>query len=108
VPDARATSRGHDTRLRQRDLTAVQVAQLVRRGLAEMTGLEAEGVTSLEARDDGTWRATVELLELSRIPETDDVLGSYEALVGASGELLGYQRVRRYARARSLQQQGGL
>jgi hypothetical protein len=82
----------------------VEVAQLARRELVEATGLQPEAVTSLERDDDGTWKVTVELLELSRIPETDDVLGTYEASVDASGELLGYRRIRRYARSRSLQE----
>jgi hypothetical protein len=84
----------------------VQIAQEARRELVEITGLQPEAVTSLEQYDDGNWKVTVELLELSRIPSTDDVLGTYEALVGPSGELLGYRRVRRYARSRSLQDQG--
>ena len=88
------------------DLTVVQVAQLARRELSDLTGLEAESVTSLEPHDDGTWKATVELLELSRIPDTDDVLATYEAVVDASGELLGFHRVRRYVRSRSLQDRG--
>lgn len=91
---------------RHRGLTVVQVAQLARRALTEITGLPAERVTSIEPRDDGTWKVTVEVLELSRIPNTDDVLGTYEAIVDASGELLGYQRVSRYARSRSLHEQG--
>jgi hypothetical protein len=84
----------------------VQVAQRARRELVEITGLRPEGVTSLERDDDGQWKVTVELLELSRIPNTDDVLGTYEASVDASGELLSYRRVRRYARSRSIQDQG--
>jgi hypothetical protein len=72
----------------------------------QITGLQPEGVTSLQRNDDGMWMVTVELLELSRIPSTDDVLGTYEASVDASGALRGYRRVRRYARSRSLQDQG--
>ena len=45
----------------------------------------------------------MELLELSRVPETDDVLGSYEVEFDENGELLGYRRLRRYARV-----QGGV
>jgi Gas vesicle synthesis protein GvpO len=86
-----------------RRLSSVQVAQLACRDLVEITGLQSEGVTSLERDDDGIWDVTVELLEFSRIPNSDDVLGSYRASVDASGELLGYRRVRRYARSRSLQ-----
>jgi hypothetical protein len=84
----------------------VQVAERARRELVEITGLQPEGVTSLERHDDGMWKVTVELLELSRIPNTDDVLGTYEASLDASGELLGYRRVRRYARSRSLEDKG--
>jgi hypothetical protein len=91
-------------RSRHRGLTVVQVAQRARRALSELTGLEAQHVTALEPRDDGTWNVTVEVLELSRIPNTDDVLGTYAAIVDPSGELLGCQRVRRYTRSRSLQE----
>lgn len=83
-----------------------QVAQRARRELAEITGLEPQGVTALEQYDDGTWKVTVELLELSRIPETDDVLGSYEVEVDEDGELLGYRRLRRYARSHVLEERG--
>ena len=58
-------------------------------------------MTSLEQSDDGTWKVTVELLELSRIPETDDLLGSYEAELDEHGDLISYRRVRRYARSQA-------
>ena len=99
VAEAKLTTRGR--------VTAVQVAQRARRTLCELTGLEAECVSGVQPEDDGHWKATVELLELSRIPATDDVLGTYEADVDADGEVVGYQRVRRYARSRSLQCRGG-
>jgi hypothetical protein len=89
----------------RRGLSMVQVAERTRRELVEITGLQPDTVTSLERYDDGMWKVTVELLELSRIPETDDLLGTYEASVDAGGELLGYRRVRRYSR-RSLLDQG--
>jgi Gas vesicle synthesis protein GvpO len=81
-------------------LSAPQVAERARRELAAITGFEPEGATALQRGDDGTWRIAVELLELARIPETDDMLGSYEAQLDESGELLRYRRVRRYARTR--------
>jgi hypothetical protein len=82
-------------------LSGAQLAQRARHDLSEITGLDAESVTALERQDDGTWKVTVELLELQRIPETDDVLGSYEAQLDEGGELLGYRRVRRYARSQA-------
>jgi Gas vesicle synthesis protein GvpO len=84
---------------------AAAIAAQARDELSDITGLPAEGVTSLEQAEDGTWIVTVELLELSRIPETDDVLGSYEVEVDGDGQLLAYHRVRRYARSQSDQAQ---
>jgi hypothetical protein len=92
----------------QQTASIVQVADRVRRELVAITGLESEGVSSLEPYDDGGWKVTVELLEFSRIPETDDVLGTYEASVTPNGELLAYRRVRRYPRSSSLQDSGRL
>ena len=80
-------------------LSGGQLAQRARQELAEITGLEAESVTAL-ARADDIWSVTVELLELPRMPDTDDLLGSYEAQLDYSGELLRYRRVRRYPRSR--------
>lgn len=82
-------------------LTGAQLAQKARGELAEITGLEAESVTALDRSSDGTWKVTVELLELARIPETDDVLGAYEAELDENGELLHYARVDRYTRSQT-------
>jgi Gas vesicle synthesis protein GvpO len=100
--DQGGSSDGKERRSTRRR-SGAQLAQRARRALSEITGLDAESVTSLERVDDGTWKVTVELLELSRIPETDDMLGSYEVELDESGELLGYRRLRRYARV-----QGGV
>ena len=95
------TSDGKPRRPRRSRIPGAKVAQHARRELAEITGLKAEAVTSLEQQDDGTWIVTVELLELSRVPETDDILGSYETELDESGELVGYRRVRRYPRSQA-------
>ena len=66
--------------------------------LSEVTGLRVEGVTALEPDEDGAWKVTVEVLERAGVPETDDVIGSYETEVDEKGELLDYRRLRRYRR----------
>ena len=86
-------------RKRRRRSPGAEIAASAREELADMIGLDVEGVTALEHDEDGTWRVTVEVLELSRIPETDDMLGSYEVELDEDGEVLGYRRVRRYARS---------
>jgi hypothetical protein len=98
-PDEERSSDGERRPSRQGRLSAAQLAQRARRELAEITGLEAESVIAFERADD-TWRVTVELLELSRVPETEDLLGIYEANLDENGELLGYRRLRRYPRSR--------
>jgi hypothetical protein len=92
-----------ETRRRKRaePLSGAKLALSAQRQLGEITGLEPQSVTSLEREEDGTWKVTVELLELSRLPETDDLLGAYEAELDETGELLGYRRVRRYARSQA-------
>jgi hypothetical protein len=82
-------------------LTGPKMAQQARRQLAEITGMEAESVSSLRRDDDGGWTLIVEVLELSRVPSTDDVIGSYEVQLDEDGELLEYQRIRRYPRSKA-------
>jgi hypothetical protein len=103
--DGKKPSRGKQERGSNDRLSGAKLAQHARRELAEITGLDAESVTSLERGEDG-WVVTVELLELSRIPDTDDILGSYEAEVDERGELLAYRRLRRYPRSQSGDEQG--
>jgi hypothetical protein len=67
--------------------------------LRELTGKSPEGVVRIEPDDNRGWNVVLEVLELKRIPDTTDVLASYELQVDDGGELVGYRRIRRYARA---------
>ena len=105
-PPKERQKRAPERRRARERLSGAQAARQARDELADITGLKPEAVTSLERSEDGgTWWVTVELLELSRIPETDDLLGSYEAELDESGELVSYRRVRRYARSQAQDQQ---
>ncbi|GAA0948709.1 gas vesicle protein [Pseudonocardia zijingensis] len=65
--------------------------------VAEFTGRSPECVISIDGTDDG-WKVGVEVVEIRRIPDTQDVLAIYEVEVGRDGALKSYKRVRRYAR----------
>lgn len=54
------------------------------------------------ARADEGWKVGVEVVETRRIPDTEDVMAEYQVDVDARGRLMGYRRVRRYQRAKSL------
>ncbi|GAA2658296.1 hypothetical protein GCM10010307_73950 [Streptomyces vastus] len=68
--------------------------------LAELTGMAVESVSSFERTEDG-WRLEIEVLELTRVPDTMSLLASYEVTLDPHGELTGYRRVRRYERGRA-------
>jgi hypothetical protein len=76
-----------------------EAARAAMEQVAQLTGLRVEGVSGLERGDDGEWTITVEALELRRVPDTMDLLGSYEVTVSDGGELVGFRRRRRYHRA---------
>lgn len=75
-----------------------KMGRLVLDELEELVGCPAEGITGVRKDGEG-WVVTAEVLELERIPETTDVMGSYEVTVDDDGALTGYRRVRRYLRA---------
>ncbi|MBV8430911.1 MAG: gas vesicle protein [Solirubrobacterales bacterium] len=77
-----------------------ELARTARQQLAELTGRVPEGVLGL-SRDEDNWKLTVEVVELSRVPSSTDVLGCYVVTLDQDGELVGYERVGRYLRAQS-------
>ena len=66
--------------------------------LEALIGCPAEGVTAIRKAEDG-WVAMIDVLELERVPETTDVLASYEVTFDGNGDVSGYHRVRRFLRS---------
>ncbi|MDF3298830.1 gas vesicle protein [Streptomyces tropicalis] len=66
--------------------------------LAELLGRAPESVSALRPTDEGGWQADVEVLELERIPETTSVMASYRVALDERGDLVSYERTRRYTR----------
>jgi len=78
-------------------LSAGELGQAALTTVEELTGYHPEAVTALEW-DGEFWRITVDALELSRVPNTTDVLGEYEVQLDDTGTLRGYRRTRRFRR----------
>ena len=76
--------------------------QAAREQLRQLSGTEAETVSSFAHTRDG-WRVTLEVVEVRRIPETTDVLASYAVELDDDGNLVAYERVRRYQRSEALE-----
>jgi hypothetical protein len=68
--------------------------------LEDLLGRPVESVSALERTHDG-WVLGLEVVEVRRIPETTDVLASYELELDDGLDLRRYQQVRRYHRAQA-------
>jgi hypothetical protein len=77
---------------------AAQIVRQARRELANLIGGEPESVSGLE-RANGNWTVTLEVVELRRVPESTDVLSSYEVVVDDERKLVSARRLRRYRRS---------
>ena len=79
-------------------LSAAELSQAALVTVGQLTGYKTEAVTGLEW-DGEFWQVTVDVLELSRIPNTTDVIGEYVVRLDEGGTLRGYRRERRFQRA---------
>ncbi|CAM3415256.1 gas vesicle protein [Streptomyces albus] len=86
---------------REKGPGTAQVLRSAREAIEELTGLEAETVSSVSRDEDGGWILRVEVVELRKIPDSVSMLGSYEMTLDADGELTGYRRLRRYERGKA-------
>jgi hypothetical protein len=77
-----------------------ELLQTAREEVASLTGRRVETVSGLRRDgDEKSWIVNVEVLELERVPDTMDLLASYAVTLSEDGEVLGFERERRYHRA---------
>lgn len=79
-------------------LSGREAIERVRAELPELLGLRVDSILGLEPADSKGWTVTAQVIELSRIPHSTDVLGAYEVTLDDQGELMGARRRRRYYR----------
>lgn len=88
-------SSGEESVERSADIMeARKTAQVVSR---ELIGAEPDGVTGITATDDG-WQVTLEVVERSAVPDTQDILGRYEIDLDSDYSPTGYRRLERFRR----------
>jgi len=78
-------------------MTGPEIAERAKEQLAQLTGLKPGTVSAL-SKDEVGWHVTVDVIEMKYVPDTRDVLAAYETLLDDEGNLLSYQRTRRYRR----------
>lgn len=78
-------------------MRGTDIARLAKLELAQVTGLQPLTVSGV-TKDEQGWRVSVDMIELKRLPDATDVLATYEVVLDDEGNLLNYQRIRRYLR----------
>jgi hypothetical protein len=66
--------------------------------LGDLHGADAESVSSV-ARTRTGWTVGLEVVEVRRIPDSTDILATYEVEIDGEGRVLRFERTRRYHRA---------
>ena len=96
---------GDDRDADQPSIPAREAVQLAPAYITEITHRRAVQTTAIEPTDENGWIVEVEIVEDRRIPPSADMLALYEIELDCDGELLAYQRTRRYMRGQCLDAQ---
>jgi hypothetical protein len=75
-----------------------KMMEQARTHLRDLLGEEPESVSGISSAN-GSWSVTLEVVEVHRIPETTDVLASYEVVLDDDGGLVRLERGHRYFRS---------
>jgi Gas vesicle synthesis protein GvpO len=70
----------------------VGIVDRIQEQFREVTGYDVVNVASLRQVDDA-WSGRVEVIELHRTPDTQDLVGLYEVELDGSGNLLAWERL---------------
>jgi hypothetical protein len=78
-------------------MNAKDIISAAREQIATLTSLPVDTVSRFK-RDGEVWLVEIELVEMRRIPNSSDVLATYQVHLDDEGSLLSYQRTQRYYR----------
>lgn len=87
-----------EAELEESDSTILGVRRTVEGTATGLIGQPLDSITEVTATEDG-WRAIVEVVERSSVPDTQDILGQYEIDLSDDIEVQGYRRIDRYRRS---------
>lgn len=79
-----------------------RAAAAARRGfdqVGELTGRAPEAVVATRSEGSG-WVVDVDVVEVHRVPPTTDVMATFRLRLDADGEVLEWERLRRWVRGR--------
>jgi len=80
-----------------RTLSAATIVNVAREQITALTGLPVDTVSRILHATDG-WTLDMELVEMTRIPNSNDVLATYQVHLDEEGNLMSFLRTNRYYR----------
>jgi len=79
-------------------MNLIEVIERARKELAAATNLEVSNITGVSKNEDG-WLVIVEMVERKSIPDTQDLLGTYNVIYNDNGKgMISYERTRVHRR----------
>jgi hypothetical protein len=78
-------------------LAMTEVAQRAKRQLAEVTGFKPVAAVG-SYRDAKGWHMSVDMLEMARVPDSTDLLGTYEVDLDEDGNMVKFEKKRAHLR----------
>ena len=72
-------------------MTLLEITERAKEQIAQVTGFEPVAVVA-SFRDEEGWHVTMDMLEMTRIPESSDLLGVYEAVLDEEGNMVSFDR----------------
>lgn len=78
-----------------------EAIRMARSLVEELAGRSPESVSGVSRSDEGGWTVSVDVVELSRVPPSTDLLATYEVVVDSRGDLVDMTRARRFVRGQA-------
>jgi len=85
-------------------LKMTDLAERARQQLAEVTGFKPVAVVG-SYKDAEGWHVSVDMLEMARLPESTDVLGTYLVLLDEEGNIVKFEKKRSRMRSESYEEE---
>jgi len=78
-------------------LAMTELAERAKRQLAEVTGFKPVAAVG-SYRDAKGWHVSVDMLEMARLPDSTDLLGTYEVDLDEEGSMVKFEKKRTHLR----------
>jgi len=80
-----------------------ELAERAKEQLAQVTGFTPVAVVG-SYKDEEGWHVSVDVLEMARLPESTDVVGTYVAVLDENGDMVKFDKMRSRLRGESYEE----